>query len=115
MCHPSVYSKVSQTYRYPGFLQKLQGCWPIFEPSQSRELRNAVFKWLEDLKKSGRLAGVLIRRTTLDDCCGQRYEELLLALSTMVLRDRIEQGAFPDVGPTLGMFAHYISTSSTVK
>lgn len=93
---------------------KLQGCWPIFEPSQSRELRNAVFKWLEDLKKSGRLAGVLIRRTTLDDCCGQRYEELLLALSTMVLRDRIEQGAFPDVGPTLA-YQQAVSTQPSQR
>ncbi|KAA8893814.1 HAUS augmin-like complex subunit 6 N-terminus-domain-containing protein [Sphaerosporella brunnea] len=75
--------------------QKLQGCWPVYEPAQARELRNVTFKWLEDLKKSGRLGGVLVRRTTLDDCCGQRYEELLLALSTMVLRDMIESGGYP--------------------
>lgn len=83
-------------------LQKLQGCWPVYEPSQARELRNVVFRWLDDLKKSGRLGGVLIRRTTLDDCCGPRYEELLLALSTMVLRDQIEQGKFPDFVPSFG-------------
>ncbi|KAF8253134.1 hypothetical protein K440DRAFT_627349 [Wilcoxina mikolae CBS 423.85] len=88
---------------------KLQGCWPVYEPAQSRELRNVVFKWLEDLKKSGRLGGVLIRRTTLDDCCGQRYEELLLALSTMVLRDRIEQGQLPNFKPS---FAYQQATST---
>lgn len=81
----------------------MQGCWPIYEPAQSRELRNVVFKWLDDIKKSGRLAGVLIRRTTLDDCCGQRYEELLLALSTMVLRDKIEAGGWEGYLPSTGM------------
>jgi hypothetical protein len=86
-------------------VQKLQGCWPVYEPAQSRELRNVVFKWLEDLKKSGRLGGVLVRRSTLDDCSGSRYEELLLALSTMVLRDQIEQGIYPNFRQTFGMSA----------
>ncbi|CCX09727.1 Similar to hypothetical protein [Tuber melanosporum Mel28]; acc. no. XP_002838637 [Pyronema omphalodes CBS 100304] len=76
-------------------IQKLAPLFPCYEPAQSRELRNAVFKWLEDLKKSSKLGGVLIRRTTLDDCCGQRYEELLLALSTMVIRSKIENGTMP--------------------
>ncbi|KAI5776361.1 HAUS augmin-like complex subunit 6 N-terminus-domain-containing protein [Geopyxis carbonaria] len=87
---------------------RLQGCWPVYEPAQSRDLRNIVFKWLEDLKAGGRLNGVLIRRTALDDCCGQRYEELLLALSTMVLKEKIEGGAFQDVRNT---FAYNQATS----
>ena len=83
-------------------LQKLQDCWPVYEPAQARELRNVVFRWLDDLKKSGHLSGVLVRRTTLDDCCGPRYEELLLALSTMVLRDQIEHGKLLDFMPSFG-------------
>ncbi|KAF8477179.1 HAUS augmin-like complex subunit 6 N-terminus-domain-containing protein [Kalaharituber pfeilii] len=29
---------------------RFHACWPIYEPVQSRELRNVVFKWLTDLK-----------------------------------------------------------------
>lgn len=39
---------------------------------------------------------ILVRRTLLDDCSGDRYEELLLSLSTTVLRDQIEKGNFQD-------------------
>jgi len=56
-----------------------------------------VFKWLTDLKRAGQLGNILVRKTLLDDCSGERYEELLLALSTTVLRDRIENGFFKDV------------------
>jgi hypothetical protein len=63
-----------------------------------------VFNWLEELKRNGKLPGVLVRRTTLDDCTGQRYEELLLALSTMVLKSKIERRGFPNVNYTHGLW-----------
>ncbi|KAG0636403.1 HAUS augmin-like complex subunit 6 N-terminus-domain-containing protein [Tuber brumale] len=88
---------------------RLEGCWPIYEPAQSREFRNVVFKWLTDLKRAGQLGNILVRKTLLDDCSGERYEELLLALSTTVLKDRIENGFFKDV--TQGTYA-YNQTSS---
>ena len=67
----------------------------MYEPAQARELRAVALRWLEDLKKAGRLpAGVLLRKTLLDECAGARYEELLAALSTLVLREQIERGAF---------------------
>ena len=91
----------------PGSVQNLKDCWPVYEPAQSRELRNVVHKWLEDLKTSGRLGSVLLRRSMLDECHGQRYEALLEALSTMVLKDRAEQGAFPNVTNTLGALPKY--------
>lgn len=37
---------------------------------------------------------ILVRRTLLDDCSGDRYEELLLSLSTTVLRDQIQRANF---------------------
>ncbi|RPB26029.1 hypothetical protein L211DRAFT_71691 [Terfezia boudieri ATCC MYA-4762] len=78
---------------------RFQACWPIYEPIQSKELRNIAFKWLSDLKKSGQLqtgGNVVIRRSLLDDCSGEKYEELLLALSTMVLRNQVEREVFHD-------------------
>lgn len=48
---------------------------------------------------------ILVRRTLLDDCSGDRYEELLLSLSTTVLRDQIEKGNFRDANrKTFGSF-----------
>ncbi|CAZ82828.1 unnamed protein product [Tuber melanosporum] len=88
---------------------RLEGCWPIYEPAQSREFRNVVFKWLTDLKRAGQLGNILVRKTLMDDCSGERYEELLLALSTTVLKDRIENGFFKDVAQ--GTYA-YNQTSS---
>ncbi|KAL7275227.1 hypothetical protein RUND412_001842 [Rhizina undulata] len=77
---------------------RLEGTWPIYEPAQSREFRNVIFKWLNDLKRTDHLGGnVLVRKTLLEDCCGERYEELLLALSTMVLRDQIEKNVFREM------------------
>lgn len=84
------------THFYP---QRFQACWPIYEPIQSKELRNIAFKWLTDLKKAGLLqtgGNVIIRRSLFDECCGERYEELLLALSTMVLRNHVERRIFHD-------------------
>ncbi|PWW74011.1 hypothetical protein C7212DRAFT_299466 [Tuber magnatum] len=88
---------------------RLEGCWPIYEPAQSREFRNVVFKWLTDLKRAGQLGNILVRKTLLDDCSGERYEELLLALSTTVLRDRIENGFFKDVAQ--GTYAYNQASS----
>lgn len=73
----------------------------MYEPVQARGLRNAVFNWLEELKRNGKLP-VLIRRTTLDDCTGQRYEELLAAVSTMVLKAKIERKEFANVNYNYG-------------
>ncbi|KAI5783846.1 HAUS augmin-like complex subunit 6 N-terminus-domain-containing protein [Peziza echinospora] len=88
-----------QVYQPNEAATRFQGCWPIYEPVQSRELRNVVFKWLTDLKRSGLLqtgGNVIIRRSLFDDCSGERYEELLLALSTMVLRNQVERGVFKE-------------------
>lgn len=100
------YMPMHRNANYLNNKKRLEGCWPIYEPVQSRELRNIVFKWLTDLKKSGQMGGnILVRRTLLDDCSGERYEELLLSLSTMVLRNQIEKGNFQDANrDTFGLY-----------
>src|SRR5690606_20692787 len=65
-----------------------------YEPLQSKEFRNQVFKWLTDLKRLGHLHTSILRRSTLDDCNGERYEELLLALAAMVVKDAVDKGRF---------------------
>lgn len=69
---------------------------------QSRELRIIALKWLEELKRAGRLPGVLLRKTLLEECAGARYEELLVAVSTLVLRVWVERGAFQGVRESVG-------------
>ncbi|KAJ6258458.1 hypothetical protein Dda_6499 [Drechslerella dactyloides] len=71
---------------------RFAGTWPIYEPAQSKNFRAAVINWLNDLKKAGVLHNaVIIRKSMFDECQGDRYEELLLALSTMALKKCVEQ------------------------
>ncbi|KAK6356646.1 hypothetical protein TWF718_000986 [Orbilia javanica] len=66
--------------------------WPIYEPAQSKNFRAAVINWLSDLKKAGVLHNaIIIRKSMFDECQGDRYEELLLFLSTMALRKVVER------------------------
>ncbi|RPA87416.1 hypothetical protein BJ508DRAFT_59555 [Ascobolus immersus RN42] len=84
------------TYNHDEATEKFASLWPAYEPLQSKELRNAIFKWLSDLKRLNVLHTSLLRRSTLDDCHGERYEELLLALAAMVVKDQVDKGRFGD-------------------
>ncbi|EWC47209.1 hypothetical protein DRE_03328 [Drechslerella stenobrocha 248] len=71
---------------------RFSGAWPIYEPAQSKTFRAAAINWLGDLKKTSTLhSAVTIRKSMFDECQGDRYEELLLALSTMALRKVVER------------------------
>ena len=70
--------------------QKLRPFFPPLVPLQSLNLRAALFRSLNDLKKNGLLGReVIIRKTMLDECKGERFEEALAAFSTMVLRRKM--------------------------
>ncbi|KAK6337726.1 hypothetical protein TWF696_001206 [Orbilia brochopaga] len=78
---------------------RFTGTWPIYEPAQSKNFRAVVINWLNDLKKVGILHNaVIIRKSMFDECQGDRYEELLLALSTMALKKSVER----EYGDALG-------------
>lgn len=47
----------------------------------------------------------MVRRSTIDDCSGPRYEELMLAVSKVVLQAYVEAGRIPNVANTIGLFA----------
>ena len=69
------------------FLQKLRPFFPPVEPLQSVNLRAALFRVLSDLKKNGDLGReAILRKTMLDECKGDKFEELLALFSTSVLR-----------------------------
>ena len=56
-------------------------------PLQSLNLRAALFRCLNELKKNGALGkDVMIRKSFFDDCKGERILELLVSFSTLVVR-----------------------------
>ncbi|KAJ1918285.1 hypothetical protein H4219_002682 [Mycoemilia scoparia] len=65
-------------------------CWPICEPRQSRDFRASTTKWLEQIRKDsiesekGRWPKTVpVRRSYLDECRGERFENIIWALGTM--------------------------------
>ncbi|KAL4893018.1 HAUS augmin-like complex subunit 6 N-terminus-domain-containing protein [Aspergillus ambiguus] len=66
---------------------KLRPFFPPLEPLQSVNLRAALFRVLSDLKKNGDLGReTILRKSMLDDCKGDKFDELLAVFSTAVLR-----------------------------
>jgi hypothetical protein len=70
--------------------QKLQPFFPPLEPIQSLNLRASLFRCLNDLKKNDVLGReATLRKTMLDDCKGDKFEEILLLFSAAVVRKQI--------------------------
>ncbi|KAF1960742.1 hypothetical protein CC80DRAFT_590093 [Byssothecium circinans] len=67
--------------------QKLQPFFPPLEPLQSRNLRIALHRSLDSLKKEGVLGREsVLRKTMLDECKGDKFYEILVLFSTAVLK-----------------------------
>ncbi|KAI9839193.1 MAG: hypothetical protein M1819_003186 [Sarea resinae] len=70
-----------------GTRNKLKPFFPPLEPLQSLNLRAALFRCLNELKKDGVLGrDTVLRKTMLDECKGDRFEEVLAVFSAEVLR-----------------------------
>ncbi|KAI9774539.1 MAG: hypothetical protein M1840_002787 [Geoglossum simile] len=70
-----------------GTRNKLQPFFPPLEPLQSINLRAALFRCLSELKKDGALGrDMVLRKTMLDECKGERFEELLAVFAALVLK-----------------------------
>ncbi|KAL8831024.1 MAG: hypothetical protein Q9170_005474 [Blastenia crenularia] len=66
---------------------KLQPFFPPYDALRSINLRAALFRCLNELKKDGILGKeITIRKTMFDDCRGEKFEELLASFSTIVLQ-----------------------------
>lgn len=71
---------------------KLRPFFPPLAPLQSLNLRAALVRCLTDLKKDGVLGrDVMIRKTMLDECKGERLVEVLAAFSTAIIRKRVAE------------------------
>ncbi|KAF2485223.1 HAUS augmin-like complex subunit 6 N-terminus-domain-containing protein [Neohortaea acidophila] len=67
--------------------EKLQPFFPPLEPLQSVNLRAALYRCLNDLKKNGVLPkDAVLRKSMLDECQGDKFWEVCLAFSALVLR-----------------------------
>lgn len=67
--------------------QKLKPFYPPSDQLQSVNLRAALVRALEQAKKNGDLGrDTIIRKTMLDECKGERLEEVLAFFSTAVLK-----------------------------
>ncbi|KAI5201739.1 hypothetical protein AUEXF2481DRAFT_39700 [Aureobasidium subglaciale EXF-2481] len=70
--------------------ERLQPFFPPLEPIQSLNLRAALFRCLNDLKKNDVLGReATLRKTMLDDCKGDKFEEVLLLFSAAVVRKQV--------------------------
>ncbi|KAL8243735.1 hypothetical protein R6Q59_009993 [Mikania micrantha] len=63
---------------------------PFFPPTsqlQSLNLRAALYRGLTELKKTGALSkDVILRKTMLDDCKGERFEEIIASFAVVTLK-----------------------------
>ncbi|KAJ4291888.1 hypothetical protein N0V90_009785 [Kalmusia sp. IMI 367209] len=67
--------------------QKLQPFFPPLEPLQSRNLRIALHRSLDTLKKDGILGReTVLRKTMLDECKGEKFYEILASFSSIVFK-----------------------------
>ena len=66
---------------------KLQPFFPPLEPLQSVNLRAALYRCLNELKRNGVLSrDTALRKSMLDECQGERFWEVCLSFSVVVLR-----------------------------
>ncbi|KAK4449891.1 HAUS augmin-like complex subunit 6 N-terminus-domain-containing protein [Podospora aff. communis PSN243] len=88
---------------------KLQPFFPPLDQVQSLNLRAALLRSLEHAKKNGVLGrDAVVRKTMLDECKGERLEEVLAAFSSAVLKklvmeQQLNEPEFPALAQTLAL------------
>jgi hypothetical protein len=71
---------------------KLQPFFPPLDQVQSLNLRAALLRGLEQAKKNGVLGrDAVVRKTMLDECKGERLEEVLAVFSSAVLKKLVAE------------------------
>ena len=96
--------------------EKLQPFFPPLEPVQSVNLRAALFRCLNHLKKNSILTkDVVLRKTMLDECQGDRFWEACLSFSALVLRKRTLETRARRGGPLAQKLGMASSVSKSQK
>ncbi|KAK9772996.1 putative HAUS augmin-like complex subunit 6 N-terminus-domain-containing protein [Seiridium cardinale] len=73
---------------------KLKPFYPPLDQVQSMNLRAALLRCLELVKRSGLLGrDAVLRKTMLDECKGERFEEVLAVFSSAVLKKLVAERA----------------------
>ncbi|KAL8951037.1 MAG: hypothetical protein Q9222_002962 [Ikaeria aurantiellina] len=69
---------------------KLQPFFPPYDSLRSLNLRAALYRSVNELKKDGVLGKeIMLRKTIFDECKGDKLEELLASFSTIVLQQTV--------------------------
>ncbi|KAK6383598.1 hypothetical protein LTS17_002890 [Exophiala oligosperma] len=83
--------RLFETYDPVETREKLQPHFPPSTPRDSLNLRAALYKSLTELKKNGSLPKeTVLRKTMLDECKGDKFEELLASFGMLVLRKKVD-------------------------
>ncbi|KAK1845055.1 hypothetical protein CCHR01_12321 [Colletotrichum chrysophilum] len=88
---------------------KLQPFFPPRDHVQSLNLRAALLRSLEQAKKTGVLGrDAVVRKTMLDECRGERLEEVLAVFSSAVLKKMVAEvaeaeGEYPAIAQQLAL------------
>ncbi|KAK2759546.1 hypothetical protein FQN54_003025 [Arachnomyces sp. PD_36] len=83
---------------------KLRPFFPPLEPLQSLNLRAALFRALSELKKNGDLGReTILRKTMLDECKGDKFEEVLAVFSTTVVRKFLSKNGALQANPATAL------------
>jgi hypothetical protein len=92
--------------------QKLRPFFPPLEPLQSLNLRAALYRCLNDIKKNGVLGREsVLRKTMLDECKGDRFFEIMALFSAAVLKKVL---ATSRANTTNAAVARHLGTASTL-
>ncbi|KIW19751.1 hypothetical protein PV08_00325 [Exophiala spinifera] len=71
--------------------EKLQPHFPPSTPKDSLNLRAALYRSLTELKKNAALSReTVLRKTMLDECKGDKFEEMLASFGMLVLRKKAD-------------------------
>lgn len=92
--HFCISSAINPTRTYETFPSGLvpndpfSSCWPVLDAHTAKEFRQTAFKWIDEKRKAGCLGkDVVARRSTLDDCHGDKFEQLLLSIAKYTVRE----------------------------